>query len=372
MHRLLRFLLMVVVLCTILGIASTSFTDDSVSLKTNFFTDSGGLLVRSPTLLYVKELARNAMFSLQYTMDRVRIPPYRGISAKPVALDGTTGASKPAADSSSNGYYSKTRNEFTANLNAQRWGLTAYYSIENDYTGRLLSAGYNKDFNRKNTNLALGVGYGYDTITPIGRNKIYQRRNLLVNATLTQTLSPVTLMRFGLDASQVRGYQNNPYRTVFVLGSPTLENHPRERFRLAGFFKLNTYFKPARAALWLDYRLYGDDWGIVSNTIGVKLHQQISPRLLIRYRYRFYTQTGADFYRRNYSLVTTPDFFSEDYKLEPFYSHLFGFMISYGLEPLADTLPFLEHTTLEVKYERFFTSNAFTANIYQVGVTMHY
>ncbi len=372
MHRLFRILLMVVVLCSILGIASTSFTDDSVALKTNFFTDSGGLLVRSPSLLYVKELAQNSLLSLQYTMDRVRIPPYRGISAKPVALDGTTGASKPASDSSSNGYYSKTRNEFTANLTAQRWGVTAYYSLENDYTGRLLSAGVNQDFNRKNTNLAFSVGYGYDTISPLGRKATYQRRNLLVNATLTQSLSPVTIMRVGLDVSQVRGYQNNPYRTVFVLGSPTLENHPKERFRVAGFAKLNTYFKRAHAALWLDYRLYGDDWGIISNTISVKLHQQISQRLLIRYRYRFYTQTAADFYRANYPLLTASAFYTDDYKLEPFYSHLFGFMISYGLEPLADTVPFLAHTTLDVKYERFFTSNTFTANIYQVGLTVHY
>ena len=372
MHKLLRLLLMAFVLCTILGVASTSFTEDLVTLKTNFFTDSGGLLVRSPSLLYVKELAQNSLLSLQYTMDRVRIPPYRGISAKPIALDGTTGASKPASDSSSNGFYSKTRNEILANLNTQRWGLTAYYSTENDYTGRLLSAGYNHDFNRKNTNLAFGAGYGHDSITPIGRNKTYQRRNLLLNSTLTQTLSPVTIMRVGFDVSYVTGYQNNPYRTVFVLGSPTLENHPRERLRLAGFAKLNTYFKPARASLWLDYRLYGDDWGIISNTIGVKLHQQISPRLLMRYRYRFYTQTAANFYRTNYPLLTSSAFYTDDYKLEAFYSHLFGFMISYGLEPLADRLPFLAHTTLDVKYERFFTSNTFTANIYQIGVTVHY
>ncbi|MEK7728875.1 MAG: DUF3570 domain-containing protein [candidate division KSB1 bacterium] len=371
MHKLFRLLLMVVVLCAVLGIASTSFTDDSVALKTNFFTDSGGLLVRSPSLWYVKELAQNSLLSLQYTMDRVRIPPYRGISAKPVALDGTTGASKPAADSS-NGYYSKTRNELTANLTSQRWNLTAYFSRENDYTGRLFSAGYNQDFHRKNTNLALGLGYGYDTITPIGRNRAYPRRNLLANATVTQTLSPVTLMRFGMDVSYVTGYQNNPYRTVFVLGSPTLENHPRERLRLAGFAKFNTYFRPARAALWLDYRLYGDDWGILSNTFGVKLHQQISPRLLMRYRYRFYTQTAADFYRANYPLLTTSAFYTDDYKLEAFYSHLFGFMISYGLEPLGDTVPFLANSTLDVKYERFFTSNVFTANIYQIGVTVRY
>ncbi len=369
MHRILRILLVLVILGAVLGAATASFTDDTISFKTNFFTDSGGLLVRSPTFQLVKDLARNTMFSLQYTLDRVSIPPYRGISAKPL-LDGVSGASKPAADSANTGTYVKNRNEVTANLNASRWSMTAYYSVENDYTGRLFSAGCNQDFNQKNTNLAVSLGYGYDTISPIGQNQNYTRRNLLADITLTQTLSRVTLIRAGVDVSKLSGFQNNAYRTVYVAGLPRLEKHPASRLRVAGYAKLNTYFRPARASVWMDYRWYGDDWGIISHTLGLKFHQTISRRLSMRYRYRFYTQTAADFYRRNYPLVTT--FYTEDYKLEPFNSHLFGFMISYALEPLADKLPFFAHSTLDLKYERFFTSNNFTANIYQFGLTLHY
>jgi hypothetical protein len=369
MHRFWRILLVLIVFGAVLGAATVSFTDDTVSFKTNFFTDSGGLLVRSPAFQLMKDLARNTAFTLQYTLDRVSIPPYRGISAKPL-IDGVTGASKPAADSANTGTYVKNRNEFLATVNTTRWGLTGYYSVENDYTGRLISASFNQDFNQKNTNLAFSLGYGYDSISPIGMNANYSRSNILADVTLTQTLSPVTIIRVGVDASKLSGFQNNPYRTVYVAGLPRLERHPTERLRLAGYAKLNTYLRPARASVWMDYRFYGDDWGIFSHTMGLKFHQTISRRLMMRYRYRFYTQTAANFYRRNYPLLTR--FYTEDYKLEPFNSHLFGFMISYALEPLADKMPLFAQSTLDLKYERFFTSNNFTANIYQFGLTLHY
>ena len=369
MHRFLRLALVLIVFGAVLGAATVSFTDDTVSFKTNFFTDNGGLLVRSPTFQLVKDVARNTIFSLQYTLDRVSIPPYRGISAKPL-IDGVTGASKPAADSANTGTYVKNRNEFTANLSAARWSMTGYYSMENDYTGRLVSASVNQDFNQKNSNLAVSLGYGYDTISPIGMNATYTRSNILGDITFTQTLSPVTLMRIGVDVSRLSGFQHNPYLTVYVAGLPRVERHPTSRLRFAGYAKFNTYFRPARASVWVDYRLYGDDWGVISHTFGLKFHQTISRRLLMRYRYRFYTQTAADFYRRNYPLVTS--FYTDDYKLEPFNSHLFGFMVSYALEPLADMLPLFGHSTLDLKYERFFTSNNFTANIYQFGLTLHY
>src|SRR5262245_30003214 len=159
MHRFLRILLVLIVLVAVLGAATVSFTDDTISFKTNFFTDSGGLLVRSPAFQLVKDLARNTMFTLQYTLDRVSIPPYRGISAKPL-IDGVTGASKPAADSTNTGTYIKNRNEFLATLNASRWSLTGYYSVENEYTGRLVRASLNQDFNQKHSNSALSQGYG--------------------------------------------------------------------------------------------------------------------------------------------------------------------------------------------------------------------
>jgi hypothetical protein len=367
-HHLTRALLVLAALSLVLFAAKVSFTDDSVSLRTNFFSDSGGLVVQSPTFQLVKEMARNTILSLQYTLDRVNIPPYRGISAKPV-LDGISGASKPA-NSNPNAAYIKNRNEISASVNASAWNATAYYSSENDYTGRLLGFGINRDYNQKNTNLSLGLNFGYDTIKPLGNTKTYSRRNILATAAITQTLSPTATMRFGADISRLDGYQTNPYRLVYVAGQYHPEQHPRQRTRVAGFVKLNKHLDPANAALWTEYRLYGDDWGVLSHTIGLQFYQNLSKRLVVRYRYRFYTQNAAYFWRKEYS--GQPRYFTDDYKLEPFYSHLFGFHVSYRLEGLHKSLSFLEHSTVDAKYERFFTSNNFTANVFQIGLTFEY
>jgi hypothetical protein len=371
-HQTIRALLILVTAGAILFAATISFTNDKVALKTNFFSDSGGLLVRSPSLQLVKDIARNTVLSVQYSLDRVSIPPYRGISAKPLPLDGISGASKPVNSANPNAAFAKSRQEIVTSLRSTNWTATAYYSHEDDYVGRLVSFAINHDINQKNTNLSLSLGYGWDTITPTGKKEILTKRNILVDAAITQTLSPMMIMRLGIDVSQLDGFQSNPYRTVFVAGQYLLEQHPDERLRLAGYAKLNTFLRPANASLWTEYRLYHDDWGILSHTLGMKFYQTMSKRLLIRYRYRFYTQSAASFYRKNYSLINRPKYFTDDYKLEPFYSHLYGIMLSYRLEALRRRLPLLENSTLEVKYERFFTSNNFTANIFEIGLSFDY
>lgn len=372
-HKLIRAALAALALGAVIFAAKVSFTDDSVSLRTNFFKDSGGLLVQSPTLQLVKDIARNTVLSVQYTLDRVNIPPYRGISAKPLPLDGISGASKPVNSADPNAMFIKKRNEVVATLGSATWNATAYYSLENDYVGRLVGFGISPDANQKNTTLSLGLSYGFDTISPLGQQAAYTRRNILADISITQTLSPVAIMRFGVDVSLLNGFQSNPYRTVNVAGGYALEKHPQRRLRAAGYVKLNTHLKPANAALWIEYRVYGDDWGILSHTIGLRFYQNLSKRLLMRYRYRFYTQSAANFWRKDYSLLQRqPEFFTDDYKLEPFNSHLFGFHLAYKLEALRQQLPLMEQTTLDVKYERFFTSNNFTANIFQIGLTFEY
>ncbi len=372
-HKVTRALLVVLALSLVLFAATASFTDDSISLRTNFFSDSGGLLVQSPTLQFVKEMTRNTVLSLQYTLDRVNIPPFRGISAKPLPLDGISGASKPVNTANPNATFIKNRNEIIASLNATSWNATAYYSAENDYVGRLIGFGLNQDFNQKNTNFSLGLNYGYDTIKPIGQKATYTRTNILGTAAITQTLSPTAIVRFGLDVSRLDGYQTNPYRTVNVAGQYYPEQHPKQRTRVAGYVKLNKHLNPANAALWTEYRLYGDDWGVLSHTLGLQFYQNLSQRLLIRYRYRYYTQNRAYFWKKDYSLLPRlPRYFTDDYKLEPFNSHLYGFHVAYKLEGLRKNLAFLEHSTIDVKYERFFTSNNFTANIFQIGLTFEY
>lgn len=356
----------------ILSFVPLLFADDKVSLRTNFFSDNTGTAVQSPAVEIAKDILRGAEFFLRYSMDRVIVPPIRGVSATPSPIDAVTGASRPiSTDDPANQSFTKERNEIIAGLQTERFAGSYYYSKESDYVGRLASVSANFDFNQKNTNLAMSYSYGWDRIEPLATDSLYRKTSHNFNLTLTQTLSPKLIGRIGADVSRVEGFQSNPYRAVFAAGLHRLEIHPSTRNRVAGFVKLNRYFE-TMASLHAGYRFYRDDWQVQSHTFDLAYHQYLSNKVLIRYRYRYYNQTGAFFYRPTYP--TVQEFMTADYKLEPFNSHLFGVKLEYKLKDLVKGgfLSFLSSSTFEAKYERYFSSNDFTADIFQFGLVFNY
>jgi hypothetical protein len=365
---------LLVVMAIVFGLTTLSFTGDKVKVTTNFFNDNAGMSVHSPTVEIVKSLARKTIFTLRYSLDRVSLPPVRGVAGIPAPIDGITGASRPVGATGIADAYSKNRNEFIAGLAYQGLGVQGYYSKESDYIGRMATASIGADFNQKNTNLTLSFSQGFDDIYPTNSGKHYTKQSQAANLTLTQALSPTSSVRIGADLQRITGYQNNPYRTVYVGGDHYYENHPDNRLRAAVFAKYNTYLAPSRASLWLEGRYYRDDWGIDSKSLGVKFYQYLSSKVLVRYRYRYYTQTGADFYLPSYPLQGVPEFYTADYKLQPFVSHLFGVMFEYDLSTLGrkTRIGLFENSMLEAKYERYFSSKDFSANIFQVGLTFNY
>lgn len=356
----------------LLAFVALLFADDKVSLRTNFFSDNTGTVVQSPALEVAKDVWRSVEFFLRYSMDRVIVPPIRGIAGAPSPIDAVTGASRPiSADDPANQSFTKERNEIIAGVQTERLAASYYYSKESDYIGRLATVSANFDFNQRNTNLAMSYSYGWDRIEPLATDSLYKKTAHNFNVALTQTLSPKLIGRIGVDVSRVEGFQSNPYRAVFAAGVHRLEIHPLTRSRAAVYAKLNRYFETL-ASLHAGYRFYRDDWQVQSHTFDFAYHQYFSDNVLIRYRYRYYNQTGAFFYRPSYP--TAQPFMTADYKLEPFNSHLFGVKLEYKLKDLVKGgfLGFLSSSTFEAKYERYFSSNDFTADIFQFGLVFSY
>jgi hypothetical protein len=345
--------------------------EEKVSFRSNFFSDNSGTSVQSPSLEIWKHLVGELVFKLRYMVDRVNIPPIRGITAAPTPTDGITGASRPiGADDPANLAWTKQRNEVTAAVELPGVKASYYHSDEIDYVGRLAGASLNFDMNRKNTNVATGYSYGWDTIAPLGQDTVHTLATHSVNLTITQVLTPKTIARLGADVSYVSGFQSNPYRTVFA-GDIVYEQHPRKRTRGALFVNLNHYLE-TRTALNVEYRYYADDWEVKSHTIGTYFYQYFSQNFLFRWRYRYYDQTAASFYAPIYA--GGEQFLTSDYKLEAFNAHLFGFKIEYKLHDLVKNgfFNFLSSSTFEAKYERYFSSNKFTADIYQFALVVNY
>lgn len=354
------------------------FGQEKVSFRGNYFSDNAGTSVQSPAIELAKKLFGQLTFALRYSIDRVIIPPLRGLGAQPppdssqLGVDGVTGASRPA-NLDYNRSFSKDRNEIIAGLSLPNVNVSYYFSDETDYSGRMVTAATNFDLNQKNTNIAASYSYGWDDIRPLARDTSFQKTSHSGNLTITQVLSPSVIARIGADYDYVQGFQSNLYRLVSVGGAYFYENHPLARARSAVFFKLNKYFQ-TRTSINLEYRYYEDDWDIKSHTFGVFYHQYMSDNVLVRWRYRYYNQGASYFYVPENLYPAGAAYWTSDYKMEKFNAHLFGFKLEYKLRDLFGNGPlsFLSDSSFEGKYERYFSSNDFTADIVQIGLVLNY
>jgi hypothetical protein len=157
---------------------------------------------------------------------------------------------------------------------------------------------------------------------------------------------------------------------VYVAGAYQPEAHPDSRLRQDAFVKFSQWLS-SRASLKLGYGYYRDDWGVGSHTVNAKLSQYVGESVVVGYRWRWYSQSAADFWRSEYVAAGgAGGYQTGDYRLSPFDAHLFGSRISWdlGRGPLA--IRGLEGIQWSLEYERYFNTNNFSANIFQSGVAL--
>ena len=78
---------------------------------------------------------------------------------------------------------------------------------------------------------------------------------------------------------------------------------------------------PGDTYLEADYRHYFDDWDVTSNTFSAGVSHHFGPQVLLNVVYRRYNQTGAYFWAPSYT--GTPEFYTADFRLEPFASNTY-------------------------------------------------
>lgn len=124
---------------------------------------------------------------------------------------------------------------------------------------------------------------------------------------VSQILSRTALVRLGLSYTYSDGYLSDPYK--FNDQRPTTH----ERVALSAGYR--QFIIHADAAVQLDYRYYGDSWGVDSHTVELAWVQSLSQSTLTPYL-RYYSQRQADFF----SVVAdrSQDHYSDDYRLSSF------------------------------------------------------
>lgn len=313
---------------------------------------------------------------VQWNHERVVIPGISAPAGSPEAVNAITTASRPIASGRKQydpyADYTKVRNEARADYQLPHGRFGYYVSREEDYFAQLVRGSWDRDFLERNVNLALGTSYGWDRIDPVADDDTPggagEKTTLHGNAVLTGTLGPKAQARLGFEWNRVRGLQHNPYRNVYAAGTRVPERHPSERGRYDLFLRLNRYFEN-QSAVKLQYIYYSDDWGVRAQTLGAQLAQRVASSATVEYRYRYYRQDRARFYRAEYALLDGIDGYrTGDYRLGDFSAHLFGGHADLKVGAWLPGVRWLAPLALGLSYERYFNTNNFSANVLETGL----
>lgn len=289
--------------------------------------DGGDVEVTGPSILVRKSFGQSVSLNANYYTDSVTSASIDVIA---------TGASE----------YSEDRTQYSIGADYLHGNviMSASYtnSDENDYEGNTASFSISQDLFGDLTNVSIGYAYGWDTVmdnTDDTFSEDVDRQTFHVG--LSQIITKDFIMGANLEVITDEGYLNNPYRSVRYLDNNSAigysyqpEVYPNTRTSTAVSLT-GKYYLPYRAVLGGSYRFFADDWNIAAHTFEINY---IHPwhDWLFEAKYRYYTQTQADFYSDLFPFADAQNFLARDKELSDHTSNTFGLGVTYT---------FLEHGT---------------------------
>jgi len=367
--------IIVIALAEALLAASAWAGGETIDFRWHHFADNQGTHVATTSFDVEKAWAgsNDGRIALTYSLDQVSMPAIEGVPGSQELLDAVTTASRPVSASyQESENYEKQRHQLDGALARGDLSGTFYLSFEEDWRAHQVGLAWNREVAQSNATVGLEGTFGWDHITPLGEDgsAVAEDRRTSVSAvgSWAQTLDVRTQSRLSLELGQVSGFQGNPYRSVRTDSSIVAESHPRHRLRSSLSGEILRYFD-TRSSVRLGYRLYRDDWRIQSHTGNLEFKQVMGETVILRYRYRYYTQGGAYFYRDQYPDENGVDgYLTSDYKLAPLSSNLFGVKLEIPALDLLHLRRVFSAADLNLKIERYYTSTDFSAGIIETGI----
>ncbi len=260
----------------------------------------------------------------------------------------------------------------------------AHLSVESDYVSRGVGIGAAVSLDDRATVLRLDATFSDDTASKIlrGAQRSAGGRDLSnrgvvgtldvlgLNLSWAQTITPDLLGDVGYDFGGLWGFQTNPYRTVSVQGVNRPETHPDARYRHSFHAGLAYYVRPSHTAVHVMYRAYLDSWDIAALNPEVRVYQELGDDVLLRGRYRFFTQTAAFFERAPSAYVADDPYVTLDPKMTTFHTHLLGASALLRLAFLdGSALSFARHLEVDVSFDYLWNTNRYGNGVIgQVGL----
>lgn len=216
-----------------------------------------------------------------------------------------------------------------------RLGFGTGFSTENDYQAINLSIDGETHFNEKNTTLSGGFGMSFDSIEPTDADLFATRpddedkQSYTMFVGFSQILGRKSTVQTSATYRHARGYLDDPYKQAFVIGGAFVpDQRPDTRNQFTWLSRFRSHVEELGGTMHADYRLYADDWGIVSHTIDLAWHQKVRESITVIPSLRYYTQGEADFYAP-YFAVAPADEGSSDYRLSAYGAVTLGVQVEW-------------------------------------------
>jgi len=225
------------------------------------------------------------------------------------------------------------------------------FSLEPDYESHAIGVGASRRLGTPDSVLGVNYALTLDTIGMVGTPDRAFSEDLTSHSgsvSLTQVLGPQTLIRVNYAAIVQQGYMEKAYRSVplfdiagldaargdgveldlntfdaYRLPGRPPEEVPDSRHRHAGAVRVLRYLEDLNASIRIDYRFYVDSWSVIANTVEPALYWQVAQDWRLNLATRFYHQTGADFWRREYVVAgpqEIPAIRTVDRALSPYFA----------------------------------------------------
>lgn len=302
---------------------------NSLEIKHEYFQDNNGVWNHTPVFHLKRVLADFLSVGWEQEVDVVTGASRRlgsgntGITGDG-PVDAISGASKIEFRHSEKPAATLTLGNATATA-------SLYSSRENDYFALGPAASLAWDFNDRNTTVALAYSRFFDEFRPEGEFAGLGGRKRISNygLSVSQLLSPLTLVGITANLITSRGYLGHPYTPPMdSSGALRIEVVPAHKDAAALSGQLIQGFRVLErmGSVNLDLRWYQDEWELRSGTADLRLSQHLSDATYIVLRGRLYRQSGAFFAKDAYAGDEV--YRTADIRLFSFSSWLAGFKIS--------------------------------------------
>jgi len=182
-------------------------------------------------------------------------------------------------------------------------------------------------------------------------------------------LTQVVNQRFQVSILTDIGYQTGLLGTAYQRvyfgdngNNAYSEKLPDNRFKLPVGLRAN-YFLGDKFILRSFYRFYTDSWNLTAHTAELEIPYKITPFVSVAPFYRFYSQSGVDYFKpyKEHLLSDNSEFYTSDYDLSKFTSHLFG--LNFRMVSANGVMGVKKLNVVELRYSYYNRSTDLTSHL---------